>query len=1080
MTEPIQANKIYYNFLNTSDKHFFSGVFNSFIMNWDLGFQQVYTQLTSKPTSQEASVLIDLLFRDAESKSLTDKAYCIDKLTYYFPFIKVFDQSNFAQLGTLLIDIYKQAKRYRHYTNHYNRDIDAFNQDLCQPIDTVLLAAVLYNRSLRKHAHAKDQIRSHYKESIQDIVQTTNERLKAKRKPPVKEEDGYAHAVNQVANTFLFTKNGVELLDNKFITTTEEEHLTQMSLFIFLSFGLTRQQLEQVLDVSRFFKGTQSLAHAFNRWVATTYCFRQAKGNLSSQFSKDALLLQIADELSKCPKPLFEHLSEPHKNEFIEELNTYVQEINQEDKEISHWITRMRYEEKFAYLAIRFLDEYIPFKTLRFQVSIGQYRHDSRKKYLSTGKESIRNIDEKISVFERLSEVHLKKYQFLKEAAQEEETGWRLFPKPRYQFHKNNIGIWFEADNIPEHRLPITQRDKASKYKIAEDLGLKDQVKAPLAFLSFNELPALLHEVLIKKTSPDDIEKVLKKKYFEKKNGSIRKGQLKSQKMTDFNRLESENLEYIIQTDKLKRALKTAIDYRPINHIRSAYTREIKGDKRMYSSVEKGKIANWLVKDITRYTESKYRKHWKGWQIAEFQRLLAFYDTHKDELKTFVEEELFDYYRGLMFTAFNFETKTLEHFTNTYLKERKKFLLGINRQLSTDKMTKDHIIFDAFKRKNYIVTLSYKSNLLNMPMYLPRGIFDDKPTFVNENSTQQQKAEWFEYANKALENKQAFYTYPRLYSFGGKDMKYTGDSGVTQQFYAVKGTDAYKQRGVIYKNEKQLRAIQRQDVFLLDMFKYGLQEDVGHLTLQNCFKTKEEKKVTEEESQKNQTSSEDSMTYKDNFLLTRRVELGLFKNRVQGIVALKDLPKYRRLEEDNRVETFVGYEEERTFSFTEITRELEAYNRVRNHQLMKAIHKLEDQIYQVAYSKQEVDALMQVSNGEAHLNFKMYLSYFYLSDEVKSKFNAFSFPSESFESFKETFAHCADYDLILPLAHVVLIRNKFAHNQYSKADWFKNLKQLMGVEHIDPSQSYADFILTALKAIIEKVEVYQTVVSTAK
>lgn len=1073
MNKNIEAKNIYYNFSSVNDKHFYAAVFNDFSLNWEMAFKQVYYNIKQKVCSEKVPTILNNLFPNDKliNMSHTDWEYFLDKLEYFLPFIKCLKTTNRKSFIELLIDIYEQAEEYRNYTTHLNRDLKPFNQDLCQEIDHLFLKSVQQTRKIRKHTDAKDQIKGQYKNSIKDIVKASNRKLKKKGKKNIRKEDEYAHAVNFTAHKYLYKLADKDYLKEDYKTrATEDGKLKDMSLFIFLSFGLTRKQLEQVLDVSKYYKSTQGLQHAFTRWVVTSFCFRQPKGQLSSQFSKDALMLQIADELSKCPASLFNHLKPEFKQEFIEGINTYVQEVKEEDVEISQWIIRKRYEDKFAYLAIRFLDECVKFPTLKFHVNIGKFRHDSREKYFCDGKMSIRNIDEKVSVFERLSVVHEKKYQFFNASEQEESKGWCRFPKPNYQFHKNNIGIVFMADPISEERLPIKERNQESKYDLAEKLGLKDQVGVPMAFLSFNELPALLYELLVNNKTTDEIEKRIKQVYFNKKN-SIRNNQLTSTKLNLFMNLESNNLQCIINKDKFNRALDKAIKYRPINDIRSLYTREIKGDKMLFSNTEKGKIAVWLVKDMTKFTKQTYRKDWKGWQISEFQKLMAYYNTQKGALKAFIENELFNGYEGLMFTAFHFEHNTLEEFTNAYLNSRAKFLRGIKRDFNKGKVDYNHFIFDAFKSKNYIVKNTYKDNLLKMPMYLPRGIFDNRPTFEKGDHSLQNKAAWFNYANKQLNNKQVFYTFPRIYKFNNKDIDYLGNKGVTEQFKADNNSPLYIERGEIYKNEKEIRAIQRQDVFLLDMFKYGMSGNLNFLTLNDCFKSKKEKDESEKQGQEEQKNPINPVTYIDNSLFTYRVSLSLFNNRIQGKVALKDLPKYRRLEEDQRIKTFIEYNDTKINAFEDITKELDAYNRVRSHELFRLIHDLEDKIYKYAEKNNEIEELKQKvrsQDGEIEkvLKFKYYISYYSLSDNVRERFNKYDFSKEGLLAFMEHFKGLKESEYLLQLASVVIIRNKFAHNQYPSKEWFNYLKQY----HNGEVKLYADYYLNVFKVLKAKIE----------
>ncbi len=1069
-------NNIYYSFNRTEDKHVFAALFNSFIANWDLAFQHLYKQIKGKVSTKEADQIINSLFLDADTISLTDWEYIIDKLKYFFPFIHVLDTTKRDNVKATLLNIYKQADEYRNYTTHYNRELKVLEHNLVEVLDIVCFSAVRLTQSKRKQAFDQEQIKDRFKDDIQTIVSNTNKRSKKKgSRFKVKEEEEYAHVFNHLAGKYINFKT--EGLRDGFKTQIEAGKIQNTSLLFFMSFGLNRKQIEWTLDKSKFYKNTSGLEHAFTRWVVTAYCFREPKGTLSSHFSKDALMLQMADELSKCPRELYNHLDPKHQNEFIEDVQALTKETNNGEQNYEHWILRKRYEDKFTYLAIRFLDEYINFPSLRFQVNIGKFRHDSREKIFETGR-SVRNIDEKLIAFERLSIVHKKKYRYFEEAnANEYLTGWQPFPKPSYQFHKNNIGIRFTINKSPEGAP--NERSKISKYDIAEQLKLKDKVNIPLAYLSFNELMALLHFVLVGKPEyvsktvderAEEAEDLIKRAYYQKKK-EIGKREIKSKKIKLFNPQTD-----VLDIDKLKQALIKAIDYRPINPIRERDTfeqkekrKEQKKEDQDYTNSEKGKIATWLVKDIVKYIPKQVREDIKGWQVSEFQNLLAYYDTHKADLKTFVELELIKAcgYKGLAFNVFNFQNNSLKEFTNAYLKQRKKYLKTVKREVLKGNITqKENDIFSkyrVFRAKNYIVSKDYTNNLQKMPMYLPRGLFDDSPTFF-KNNADGQRALWFEYANEKLNDKQVFYSFPRNYIFGNnEDPKkkkrkiFDGTKGITDVFKAEKGTEAYKDIGDIYKNEKVLSRLQRQDVFLLEMLKYGLgiQDEI---TLKQTFKTKAEKERFRIESRKeeNEVANEDD-------LFSSRIQLELFDGRIQEKIGLKDVHKYRRLEKDQRAQNIVRYNENQPLTLDELYHELFTYDRIRQEEIFKFIHEIESPIYTKAETNGEVECLNQMTrDGEKVLNFKRYMAYGYIEHtDDQNAFISIEFEKDNgWLQVKEKF-ECKPK--IYHLAILTYLRNKIAHNQYPSTEVYIDILRLYGEKPFE--QTYIEWLFGVMKTI---------------
>lgn len=174
--------------------------------------------------------------------------------------------------------------------------------------------------------------------------------------------------------------------------------ISSSGVIFLLSCFLNRKEIEDLKANIKGYKGKvtkneePTLEKNSIRFMTThrIFSFWHYKGlknkiKTSESATKETLLMQIIDELSKVPDVIYQNLSKDLQDSFIEDWNEYYKdnEENQENLENSkvvHPVIRKRYEDKFNYFAIRFLDEFVDFPSLRFHVHLGNYLVDSREK----------------------------------------------------------------------------------------------------------------------------------------------------------------------------------------------------------------------------------------------------------------------------------------------------------------------------------------------------------------------------------------------------------------------------------------------------------------------------------------------------------------------------------------------------------------------------------------------------------------------------------------------------------------------------------------------------------------------------
>ena len=1048
-----------FDFFEDADKYFFAGLFNSAMNNFDLSLSELNNRINSNQNNS-----IEIL-KNAFSKERTQSdfdnnlKYLSESLIFLnrvIPFIskqeKNIDIRDF--LPKFLVSIYHLLNNYRNYYTHYkHKPIEVKDEIIFAFLDYSLFNSANRIKDDRvKHNSVKPRLISKYKDDFIKIIEFKNSKIRKKNielkkagKKPHKEisnankVDGQNFVINDVFRLFLFDRdNQPELTKKSQSRYCDDNTFSSFGFIQILSFFLDKKQINLLfdnVDYTRDFGETdfQKLAA---RWVFTYNCYKPIRRLFKSEYDKDSLLLQMVSELTKCPKELYPYLSEKDKMEFIEDLNIYMKdEVNflDDDSLVVHQVITKRYEDKFPYFAIRFLDEFANFPTLRFQVNMGKFNHNTAtKKFSSTNLETERRILENITVFEKLSIATHKKTEYFDNNDEDADAkDWVEYPRPSYKSFGNNIGIWlkinddFGTTDAPDER----DNDKPSKKEILNKLKLDYALKKPVAYLSYNELPALLYSLLIKNIRPDEIEKRIKEKIFsQRKNIFEQIKNIKSLTEDEIKKLPNnfrrivENYDKDVNLKKLKTNLKEEMYFNPLKDIRDKYRTKPKNEN-ILSLSEKGKIATWLSKDIKRFTSKEVKKNWKGYQFSEFQALLSYYDMDRNRIKAFLQEDLvFDMNTDIPFKGINFSNQDFKQFYEYYLKKRYQYLNDLIKNLTNKNIEEQLLIFNKSKFEINSIE-KYKQALISNPVMLRRGIFDEKPTAVQKNNKGNVKlAEWFEYSNN-MSNAQKFYRYTKYYPINdGITNAIKPDQGIKSQYNSR--TKPENQRE-IYNNEAKIRSSMRKDYYILEMVKTILKDysqtdtnNLQRLTLNDFYLTKKEKNeyLSKSSTQSSRLQGDTSdFVYNESYILSKPISLELLGGKIRDEVKLKDISKYKKLSQDERVQELTHYSE-KVWSILEIENEINDYELIRSKEFFNSVHQLEKEIYQFASDAQETDKIEIKGNP----NFKKYLSYYFLNEEDRSAFNNYEIDKIKITDIDEKFKF---------LFLLTQIRNKFAHNQ---------------------------------------------------
>lgn len=1043
--------------------------------------------------------------------------------------------SIFREQFKIIVD---KINELRNFYTHFYHDPVSFDRSFFKILDNLFLLVIKDVKANRmKTGPAREILKESLRDEMKVLIKKRNEWIiknKKRNKDNLTTTENLENGVLNDAFSHLMFKNKVHF-DYQFKLQSKEPAennitISKSGLLFLTGLFLTRKESESLRSRVKGFKGkvvfkeeeeisrsNNSLRYMATHWVFNYCAYRPVRRNLDTQYTKERLLIQIADELSKVPGELYDVLSEENQKKFIEDVNEYLRYPEpgaQNEEWVIHPVIRKRYENKFNYFVIRYLDEFIDFKSLKFQVHLGNYTHDQRKKNIpGTSLETNRVIKERIKVFENLSKLKEMKFDYFHSHDENTKTGWDIFPNPSYCFFGNNIPIYIDLnrdDNkmnpIIEYRRGIEHSQQKKKRKegkpdkatLVKKINCKLNIKKPVAFLSMNEAMPLLYELLENKKSGEDIEKILVDKLnsrfntiknFEpedksKRHHSVPKNLRRSSSKQEINFAKfTSDIEKQITICKEKLA-----DDRKQTKKHGRFSRT----EPRFTSKELGQEATWLADDIKRFMPVDIRKNWKGFQHSHLQRQLALYDSYRKDLIDFLLEVWNFKTRTDLFSGNLKEClkeKTFESFYDQYFYRREKYFQMLLK--TAIEYENDHTaLFDLngkfqpwnfFKKRLYLInnTEEQKRRLLEKPLVFDRGIFDDKPTFIkgkNPDKNPELFADWFQFIKQNQQPRQKFYSYDRDYNTLFQATQMSKASKEKKH----KLINEQKLKQFKYKQDKKIEVISNQDLFLNMIVKDLLQRVFNislNVSLADYYIPREERIQKERavrlQSARKEGDASENMV-KDTFIWSRTFDYCKGQIYEPG-VKLKDFGKFHKLLNDKKVKNIFCYDASRKWSSTELYRELDSYEEIRREQIFKLIHDLEKEILNSKDfdGKNHPESLKNRGNP----NFRKYIFEGVLkkcpvsNDDVlwlkKVKFNKKSDMQENVESLK------TKPNTIRYAAMLIYLRNKFSHNQLPDVEYFELIKEEVTCPE---SETYAGILLqymkNAAKHLLDQIQRY--------
>lgn len=1093
------------------DKYFFGGYLNLAENNIEIVFKSFAEKFEASKETVNYSDIIYRQFRHLNS--LPEFQTKIAYLRQFFPVVDYLydpqspDITLFCNNLVLLLKSLHDLRSF--YTHYYHRPIE-FKKPPYDLLDEIFYQVI---RRVSQKKMKADKTRETLKATLRDELQILKDQKKTEldnfTKDGKKIKSSEVEIENAVLNDAFFHLKFKDKVSKTYSSKFEEVaenkiNISQSGLLFLLGMFLTKRESEELRSKVKGFKAkvvvdtekpidkkNNSLKFMATHWVFGYLAYKGAKKRLVTEFHKETLLLQIVDELSKVPDELYSVLSKQNKDAFIEDINEFIKQgkadLTLEESTVVHPVIRKRYENKFAYFVLRFLDEFVDFPTLRFQIHLGNFIQNEKLKIIEgTNFQTNRVIKKKIKVFGRLSQVSEMKTNYLLMRTQIEEQYWDIFPNPSYNFVSENIPIFInlhESDHPRAKELfkilvkkknsksdSAGKHDKISKETIAnlifatakksKENGIS--ISAPTAFLSLNELAGMLYQLLVKGVAGSEIEHLLIDKMLERVD-TISNFKLSDKLPTSqiAKKLVKSSANSKIDLIKLSRALENEliITEKKIETIKNKRDLNLKSKpqrKQLFSFTEIGREATWLANELKRFMPVEARMKWRGHHHSQLQSSLAFFNNNTNEplsiLKqfwNFADEKYLwnEKIKEILDKSNSFDSLLCEflEFRKSFFDDLSKQFKGFeaNKKLASQFVTQQNL-WTLFHKRLFTIdeTAAIIDKLLSKPLVFPRGIFDEKPTYIKGKDIRDNPelfADWYRYTTEP-HKLQSFYNFERDYSslFEKSENSLLEDS------------NSNNEKKIIRNWERKIKEVKNQDLFLKLICEHILKATFHHsqaIDLTQFYKSKDERyEIAEKVKQQSlrEVGDKSANLLKENYLLSLSVPFN-YRNVSDPAVKLKDVGKFNYFLKDQKVNRIFEYQPERKWTKLELENELligkGSYEEIRRDHILKTIHDFEKAILK-SYNLSDNEHPEELQIG-ANPNFKMYVANGFLRRLNLADVGEIDWliAGDAAES-AETYLKLQEESKYVQKAFLLIyIRNKYAHNQLPTKELFEVIKK---------------------------------------
>lgn len=438
---------------------------------------------TGKPAENEINMweagVIKCLNETSDNKkeNLPEKQRrVIEKVHQQFPFLRALnitlnaDNPDYKKYYGVLRTILEQLENTRNVLSHAIHKQTAFNQEIIKWLEFIFDDGLKTVRTRIK----LDEKKTAFLERYRGIDKKT-------KKPKL-----------NTAFEFSFNKN---------------KNITEKGLAFFICLFLEPEYTNLFLNKLNGFKKNSTNEE---KAVHMIYKINSAKLPVS-KLESGSILLDMLNELGRCPEELYETFKEADKEIFLTKAGTVTDEDGQLDEEGN--VILKRHQFRFPYFALRYIDKKEVFKDLRFHIDLGNFHFKSYEKDMA-GMHITRRWEKKLLSFGRLDEFDpSKRPEEYKALIKLPETindntpaPFIVETNPHYHFMGNNIGL----RNI---RKPRKDKNGVLKQHLTWPLVAPSQKTATEEadyFLATDELvPLIIYSFIAKELNGPTAEDII-------------------------------------------------------------------------------------------------------------------------------------------------------------------------------------------------------------------------------------------------------------------------------------------------------------------------------------------------------------------------------------------------------------------------------------------------------------------------------------------------------------------------------------------------------------------------------------------
>lgn len=578
-----------------------------------------------------------------------------------------------------------------------------------------------------------------------------------------------------------------------------DDRLTDVGRVLFICLFLEKRYVSIFLDALQrdIYVNLNGKQKAFLREAFSVFRIKLPRERLDIERTDTMLALDMLNELKKAPKELYEHLSEDDQLKFIVTSET------------GDEILLRRYDDRFPFFVLKYIDDRKLFNSIRFQVNVGKYRFLKKEdKVCLDETRRVRVLQKELNGFGRLQEMeqfrssessNWKSRLYIKKHIDITRDDPAILPyitdsKAQYVFYGEKMGLnWAPYSNVKGTILKPIERN----YIPEVNSGNSVSCVPPKCWISIYELPAMLFHILLNGFSGAETEELIRKEvekytlFFKDISEGVLKplscdsSQIESKygiRRTDIPEKLKDYLFERATTDFESNAFKVVNEMIRQNELSiKRFQKKLekvngadnKMGKKLYVEIRSGRLASYLMKDMIALQptalkgEQKGKDKLTGLNYSILNAELAMYNAKRDKkeldnLKKMLEKanligdsnNKHPFLDEIFQVEYEDVPKTTIEFYQKYMKCRLNWL----KRISKNKNFKDVNILKPDRMKWAEKNEEYYKNLakryLSQPIELPRCLFEDSivdkmiEICSDNESLQELKRQLIRYRNK--------------------------------------------------------------------------------------------------------------------------------------------------------------------------------------------------------------------------------------------------------------------------------------------------------------------------------------------